>query len=399
MGSQDNLTSFVQNVQLVRLRGRDSATPLQPVDQSLPARLRRRLGLLVVVVAPTLITALYMFLLAAPRYESTAEFVVRVPGNGQASQIANMISGTSVIRSVDDGYVVAAYVVSRDAMNELVARDGFKQMLAHTRWDPWWRYPPLFMRDTEERLYRYFQSLIEVSYDQSTGIIALHAQAFQPQDAQRLVAALLRHSEELINTMNDRAEQDALRVAEREVDAAKSQAYQAADRMTEFRDRERIIDPMLVSNSVVKNITDLAMLVAQTNAQVAQLQKTSPQSPQISELKVKVASLSEQIKQEREQLAGPHGSLAPSIAQYDKLLLDQQFAERMFASALTSLESARVEALRQRAFVEDITQPNLPDHPSYPYKLLSILGVLTVMAMVYRIGRIFVTDTLEHASR
>jgi capsular polysaccharide transport system permease protein len=156
---------------------------------------------------------------------------------------------------------------------------------------------------------------------------------------------------------------------------------------------------MLVSNSVLKNITDLALMMAQSNAQLVQLEKTSPENPQISSLKVKIESLEQEIKDEREQLAGPNGSLAPSIAEYDRLLLDQQFSVRMFSSAVTSLEAARVEALRQRAFLEEITEPNQPDRPTYPYRLISILSVLGVSWMIYRVGCVFLADTLEHASR
>ena len=400
MVSQGSLRTFVQNVQLVRLRGRDVATPFGPAqDDSWRSRLRRRLGFLLVVALPTLATAFYMFFLAAPRYEAEVKFVVRIPGSGEASQIANMVQGTSVIRSVDDGYAVTAYMLSRDALQQLVAHDGFRQMIARSGWDVLWRYPAPFMKDTNERLFQFFKKFASLSYDQTTGIITLRAQGFRPEDAQRLTAALVKHSEALVNTMNDRAEQDAIRVAAHEVDAAKEGAYAAADKMTAFRDREKTIDPMLASQSVLKNISELALVAAQSNAQLAEILTTSPQNPQISPLKAKIASINKQIMQERQQLAGPDGSLAPSIAEYDKLLLNQQFAERMFASALTSLESARVEALRQRAFLEEITQPNLPDHPAYPHKMLSILGMLIVMSMIYRIGRVFVADTAEHATR
>jgi capsular polysaccharide transport system permease protein len=397
---QENLTTFVQNVELVRLRGEDSALG-EPVERQRgwKAWARRRLGLLLIVVAPTLATAFYAFALATPRYESAAQFVVREPGNGTASQIANMISGSSVIRSVDDGYVVSAYVISRDALAAVASKDGFRDMIKPSGRDFLWWYPPLFTHDTAERLYEYFKRLVSVSYDQTTGIITLRADGFRPQDAQRLVAALLRHAEELVNSMNDRAQHDAIRVAEDEVNHAKADAYAATDTLTQFRDRERFIDPKLLTDSVVQNITALALTMAQSNAQLEQLQRTSPLSPQIAATRARIASLDAQIKAERGQLAGRAGSLAPSIAEYDKLLLNQQFAESMFASTLASLEAARADALRQRAFVEDITQPNLPDRPAYPERLMMILIVLVVAGMVYRIGAVFLKDTLDHATR
>lgn len=402
MVSQDNLRAFVQNIQLVRVRGRDVADPsgLESGGESEARRwLRRWLPMALVVGLPTLLAAVYFLFLAAPRYQSDAEFIVRMPGNGAASQIANLVQGTSVIRSVDDGYVVDAYIKSRDAMQQLAVHDGFRKIIRRAGADILWRYPPFFESDTQQRLYKYYESLISISYDETTGISTVRAQAFRPQDAQRLVTALLKHSETLINTMNDRAQQDSIRVAEHETDEAKDDAYAAARAMTAFRDREKVIDPTLVSNSVLNNITQLALFSAQTNAQLAELEKDSPQSPQISSLKVKISAINQQIMKARDQLAGPNGSLAPRIAEYDILLLKQKFAESAFTAALSSLEAARVDARRQRVFLERITKPNLPDHPAYPYRLLSILGVLAIMSMIYKIGRTFVADTAEHATR
>lgn len=402
MVSQDNLRAFVQNIQLVRLRGREVTDPsgLAGNEESALRRwVRRWLPFSLVVGLPTLVSAVYFFALAAPRYQSEAQFIVRMPGNGAASQIANLVQGTSVIRSVDDGYVVDAYIESRDALQQLVAHDGFRKIISRSGHDILWRYPQLFGSDTQDRLFEYYKNFVSISYDQTTGISTVRVQAFRPQDAQRLLTALLTHSEVLINNMNDRAQQDAIRVAEQETDLAKDRAYAAAREMTAFRNREQVIDPTLISNSVLDNITQLALDSAQANAELGELEKTSPQSPQISSLKIKVSAIDDQIVKEREQLAGPHGALAPRIAEYDILLLKRQFAERTFNSALGSLEAARIDARKQRVFLERITTPSVPDHPAYPYRILSILGIFVVMSMIYKIGRTFVSDTAEHATR
>jgi len=402
MVSQENVKAFVQNVELVRLRGRDVADPSAlggRKDSELRRWLRRWLPLALVVGLPTLLSAVYLVFIAAPRYQSSAQFVVRMSGNGAASQIANLVQGTGVIRSVDDGYAVDTYIRSRDAMRLLAKDDGLKKIISRSGIDFLWRYPPLFESDTEQRLFDYYKNIISVSYDQTTGISTVRVEAFRPQDAQKLVTAVLKHSEALINNMNDRAEQDAVRVAEHETQLAKDHAYAAARAMTAFRNQNQMIDPKLVSKATLKNITQLALDSAQANAQLSEMENDSPDNPQIASLKSRITSIDQQIDKERRKLAGAAGSLAPSVAEYDILLLKQKFAEKEFTSALSSLEAARVDARRQRVFLERITTPNLPDHPSYPYRFLSILSVLAIMSMIYRIGRTFVSDTAEHATR
>ena len=66
-------------------------------------------------------------------------------------------------------------------------------------------------------------------------------------------------------------------------------------------------------------------------------------------------------------------------------------------SALATLESARVDALKQRVFVEPITTPNLPDYPADPHRTTWTLAIFVFAFMFWRIARTFIEDTLAHA--
>ena len=66
-------------------------------------------------------------------------------------------------------------------------------------------------------------------------------------------------------------------------------------------------------------------------------------------------------------------------------------------SALATLESARVDALKQRVFVEPITAANLPDYPANPYRMTWTLAIFGFAFMIWRIARTFIEDTLAHA--
>ena len=85
------------------------------------------------------------------------------------------------------------------------------------------------------------------------------------------------------------------------------------------------------------------------------------------------------------------------IAEYERLALEREFAERAFGSAQTALDMARIDGERQRLFVERISTPALADYPKYPYRLLSILAVFAVAQMLYAIARRLATDTRAHA--
>ncbi len=127
--------------------------------------------------------------------------------------------------------------------------------------------------------------------------------------------------------------------------------------------------------------------------------KSSPQNPQVLSLRLRIAALEDQITKERLHLAGSDSSMAPRIAEYEKLILQREFAERTFVSALNSLETARVDAQRQRVYLERISSPAMPDYAAYPYRLTFIVATFLLSGMVYRIARALVLDTLAHAIR
>lgn len=363
------------------------------------SRLRHNKPFVVFVVVPTFFAALYYVVLAADRFEAESRFVVRSPGATATSQIASLVQGSSIVRSADDAHIVQAYIGSRDAVRKLVADINLLDMLNRPQFDVLWRYPGFLFAHNEERLWKHVQSLVSADYDQTTGISTLRVQAFWPGDAKRISDALLGESEVLINRLSERAQADAIRTAREEVETSRKRVLEAQERLTAFRNRESIVDPTRVSTSALETISRLALETAQTNAQLAELQQASPQSPQSNTLKLRIAALEEQIVKERRLLAGSDNSLALLLAEYERLVLEREFGERTFASALSALEVARVDAQRQRLFLEKISNPIAPDYAKYPYRLLGMLMVFAVAFMLYGIGRRFVADMRSHATR
>jgi capsular polysaccharide transport system permease protein len=270
-------------------------------------------------------------------------------------------------------------------------------MLERSGWDPVWALPGTFWRSNEERLYRHYQAFISNEFDKTTEISTLRVQAFAPNDAQRIATALLQKSEALLNRLNERAQNDAIASALKQVDASKKRALDALQKVTDFRNREAVIDPTLQSAVVLEAVAALSVEMAQTNAQLAELLKSSPDSPQISSLRLRIAALENQVAKERAQFGGSAASLAPRIAEYERLTLEREFAARAFVLALSTLESAKVDAVRRRTYLEQIARPNLSDYARYPFRLIWILAIGAFNFAIYWILRYLLRDTVAHA--
>ena len=123
---------------------------------------------------------------------------------------------------------------------------------------------------------------------------------------------------------------------------------------------------------MLETITNLSTELTHTQALIQETGNTSPNNPALDIWRAKTMALQNQIDKEREKIAGRDGALAPKVADYERLSLARELAERGLGAATASLEAARQEARRQQIYVEDIVPPNLPDEAGEPRRLQSI---------------------------
>jgi capsular polysaccharide transport system permease protein len=381
----DAWADFIQPVGLSRVE------PLYTPPRAPPHTVRRprtRLRVALLIVLPTMLSGSYFGMVAADRYVSEARFVVRKPNNPSRGPAPSLsIEDGPKGFGDDDSYAVRDFLESRDALNLLLDKTDFRAAVAHAGHDWFWRFPGPLTGHTDEDLYSLYQSLVTVDYDSSTGLTSLRVQAFDPQQARQFAVVLMGGAEALLNRMNNRARTDAINVAQAEVTRSKQQALAAQEQVTAFRDHESVIDPTQISKTVLSTIGTLSLQLVEDRAQLDVSLHASPNSPQIPPLRSSIKALQQQIEQERGTLAGDDRSLAPRIAEYERLTLQRTFAEKTFVSALSQLESARLDAQRQQDYLERVVQPHVPDEAHYPFRILWTLGTFLAGCAVFRMFR------------
>lgn len=371
-----------------------------PASEAQPKRRLKPRGVvsfLLLVALPTCLAVAYFAFFAADRYESEARFVLRSPGRTISAQLPNVLQAAGIARASDDGYIVQEFLASRDAMEVLEKGADLKAAYAAGGHDFIWKFPNLFTSKTEEGLYWHYQRMMSADFDSTTGVSTLKTQAFTPEAAQRLVAVLLESAEGLINRLNERARQDAIKVADAEVERMKARALAAQAALTTFRERERLVDPNQVTLAVLETIARLSVEAATLSVQISELEKTSRNSPQITPLRGRRSAIEVQIATERHRLAGDAQAIAPRIAEYERLMLEREFAAKALITAMTALETARIEAQRQQVYLEKVATPARPDYPSYPWRVIWCVITLAAGYMAWRMWRILARDASGHA--
>lgn len=400
-------TEFATYARLLRLTPVSDvqlAPAVVPVNALAPeAKGKRRFKLkgvisfLLLVALPSCLAVTYFAFFAADRYESEARFILRSPGRTISAQLPNILQAAGIARASDDGYIVREFLESRDAMEVLEKHADLKAAYAAGGRDFIWKFPNFFTSRTDEGLYWQYQRMMSADFDSTTGVSILKMQAFTPEAAQQLAAALLEAAEGLVNRLNERAHQDAIKLADAEVERMKARALTAQAALTAFRERERLVDPSQVTLAVLETIAKLSVEVATLSVQIGELEKTTRNSPQITPLRSRRSAIESQIAIERRRLAGDAQAIAPRIAEYERLMLEREFAAKALIAAMTALETARVEAQRQQVYLEKVATPARPDYPTYPWRVVWCLVTLVAGYMVWRMWCILVKDGLKHA--
>jgi capsular polysaccharide transport system permease protein len=353
-----------------------------------------------IVGLPTLIAGVYYFGIASDLYLSEARFIVRSPKQVQASGIGALLQTTGLGRAAEDTSAVQDFIMSRDAVRKLEQKDDLRSVFNRPDGDFVTRFPGiLFWRKDFEALFWRYDHFVSVETDTSTGVTALRVKAYRPDDAHTLASALLSYSELLINELNERARQDALETARREVDRAEQRIADIQTALTAYRVKQKMLDPKSASAGVLELIGQMNAAQANARTQLGELLNNSPSSPQIPLMKNRIASLDKLIAEERAKLSGASDSVVSALTEYERLNLQQQLAEKALASAFTSLEAARIEAQRQQLYLETIAQPNLADYPLYPKRTVSFIMVFATCMLIYGLAWLLVANVREHSAR
>ena len=363
----------------------------------LMALLRRHVLLILMVILPTTLATVYYGVIASPQYVSETRFVVRSPNRNAAGLLSGFLQSTGFVRAQDDSYVVMEYIESRAAVATLEAKTDLRAILSRPDIDFLTRFPRIWGDATEEALYKHYLKIMKVGTDSGGGITTLEVRAARPEDAQKLTEVLLDGAEALINQLNERARQDAIRYAKLEVADSENRMAEVQKSLTEFHYKVAMIDPGKQSAVMLDMIAKLSDEVAKNKAQYTALIQQAPQSPRIQSLRSSIDAMETQISMERARVVGGDASMAPLIAQYEQLLLQRELGMRMLESSSTSLENAKIEAQRQQLYLERIVNPNRPDHALYPRRLWSILLTFVMCFAAFWIVRFMLNQINEHA--
>ncbi len=363
-----------------------------------PATPRRRkrgwlVSLLLVVLLPTLLTGLYYFFYAKDQYMVETRFAVRS---------ANPAAGSTVLASLGlgmgdtstDTYIIMEYIHSREILSRIDRKLDLRARYRKAGNDPLAR---LAEDASFEDFLDYWRWMVQVHLDRISHIITVNVFAFTPQDARDIAQAILTESERMVNELSVRAREDAVAYAAREVAKAEERLRQVRQKFLQFRNQNRQIDPARHAQVQVALIGKLEEQLSQLRAKLAEARSyLRENAPTVVFLRNRIRALEKQIQEERDKLGSDStlggivpnsdSSLSQVLSEYEALLVEREFAEKFYLSALSSLEQARVMASRQQRYLATFVLPYLPEEAEYPRELRNTFFVFVSLLLLWALG-------------
>jgi capsular polysaccharide transport system permease protein len=362
------------------------------------AWLKKHLTLVLTVIVPTCAAILYFGLFASDVFISESRFLVRSPEHpAQGGFVGQLLQGSGISHSQDDAYSVHDYILSRDALHELDAKAEVRKAFTSKQVDRINRFAGLSWDDSFERFYRYYGKHVEVEYDTASSITTLTVRAFTAQDAQRINDLLLQMSEGLVNTLNERSRQDLIRYATDEVKIATDKATTVAVALFTYRSKHAVFEPDKQAAIQLESVAKIQEELISTEAQLAQVQKLSPNNPQISGLESRTDTLRHAIASEAAKVTSANGSFSAHAPDFARLTVESEFADKQLGVALADLETARSEALRQQLYLERLVQPSLPDKAMEPRRIRSVFTVFLIGLIAWGVVSLLIAAIREHS--
>lgn len=351
------------------------------------------------VILPSLLAAFYFFFVAAPQYVSESRFTVRAQmpriaaGGGFGGEIlgsAGFIPSPENIASVRD------FLLSHDAVRKTREKIDLVEVFRRPEADPifrlWWAQP------TAERLRWFYRWQVTVHVDPTTGISDLRVWSFRPADSLAISNRLLELSEELVNDMNAKIREEAMRVARAELRRAETRVTDARVALTMFRQQERTVDPSATASAAVATISSLESDIARARSELQTLQGFArPGSPQIINLQNRIRGMEVQVAEERQRIASAGTGVTELIETFARLSAEVALAQNQLEANVVVLDRANSDAARQSIFLSRVVDPNLAERSLFPLPYWASIYVFLSLSVLYGMAWLILTGMREHA--
>ena len=361
---------------------------------------RRRSALLTipfvaVMAVVAAIAGIYYAVIAAPMYVSTASFTIQrqaptnAPLNIQMS-VAAAAAGAGALDIVP----VQEFIRSHEMLEALDAQYKLRESYSRFRPDVLrWLRPGA----SDAAFLRFYRRMVTVRLDREAFIVQVSVRSFDRETAPRMAETILQRTEAFVDGMSRRVRQDAVANAQAELARAEADAARARQAVASFRGSAAAVDPAIAGAQTQSAEAALNAQSTAVQAQIAALLTYSrPDAPVVRQLQAQLASIRAEAARLRAVQAGAASGLPGQVTGFETLQVERTAAEQKAQAARLAYQAASAAAVQNEKFVVRVVNPNRPDTPTEPKRLLDFLMVLLFAMTGYAIVSLLIAGIRDH---
>jgi capsular polysaccharide transport system permease protein len=350
-----------------------------------------------VVIAPAMLAVCYFTFIAADRYVSESVITVRQSGDPAASALSGLGAALGGMNSPsrEETLYLKRYIHSLDMLKHLDSRLGLRKAYESEKLDLLYR---LFRGASQEWFLEYYRNRVAVHFDETTGLLTIQAEAFHPALAQAMNAEILARSEAFINEISHRLAREQMAFAEGELRKASERLQTTKGKLLGFQNKHRIFDPVVEAQAAASLTTQLTAEIARKEAELnAMLGFMQESAAPVVGLRNEIAALKAQTVREQQKVTSEKGGRLNTLAaEYHGLALEAGFAEDAYKTALSAVESTRIEASRKIKSLVVIESPAKPEIAIHPQRIYNLITLLVALTLLYGIVLLVIATIQDH---
>lgn len=349
---------------------------------------------LIIFLFPTIIAAIYFFLISSDKYSSEAKIVIKQTGEKPISLSLGLI-GLGNPLSREDALLLRDYILSYDMLDHLDRTIGLRKIYSNPKIDFISR---LDINATREDFFKYYKKHVKVFFDEMSGILTVQVIAYSPHEAQRINEAILEQSERYLNGISHKIAQEQVEFIKQELYLANQKIQSEKQKLITFQNKYGVLDPTSEAQAILSIINQLESQLASKEAELKTLLTyLSEHSFQVKAVRSQIASLKKQIEKEKARLVGEDSNKLNRVAlEYLNLKTNVDFATDLYKATLSAYETTRVEASRKIKNLVIIQAPTLPEESLYYDRFYNIALVSLASLLLYGILVLIIGIIREH---
>ena len=367
----------------------DRSAEIMRMQRDIVRRRRANIAMLfsriaVFVLLPTALFGYYFYEMATPMYATHSEFVVtKAESQNAAAGFGSLFQGTG-LATQQDSVGVQSFLQSREALLRLDEDHGFRAHFSQDWIDPLQRLDP---EATMEETFDVYSDRVKIGYDPSEGLLRMEVIAADPETSVSFSRALIDYAETEVDLLTQRVREDQMSGARESYEEAEARRSEALGVLERLQAEVQSIDPVGETAALVSQISTLEsqMQTRQLELQ-ALLSAQRPNAAAVAAVEgdiERIQTLISDLRQRATRANAEGISQATKNAELRTAEENYQFQTVMVQAALQQMETARIEANRQRSYLALNVEPIPPDEPTYPRAFENTILAFLIFSGIY----------------